>query len=196
MRIGLMGGTFDPVHLGHLIMAEWTKSELLLDRIVFIPSGRPPHKESHELTPAPVRRALLEAALAHEEDYDISEVELGREGISYTIDTVRSLLDDHHYKNAELFMIIGADTLLELHTWKHPETVLSLVQMVVCLRPGFPLEKADGEFLSKVNVIPFPFIDISSSRIRERVRQGKSIHFLVPAAVEEYIHKTGLYRPE
>ena len=197
-RIGIMGGTFDPIHVGHLITAEMVRSAASLDEVVFIPSARPPHKDGERAASAEDRLIMTERAVQDNPYFSVSDMELKREGPSYTVDTIaelRARLDD-----AELFFITGADAMNDLYRWHEPKRLLCSCQFIVATRQGAPLdelllaEKFTAEERSHIQVLPTPHLEISSSVIRARIRAGLSIRHLVPRAVEEYIEKRGLYR--
>ena len=201
-RIGLMGGTFDPIHYGHLVTAEEVRSRFELEQVVFIPSGRPPHKAPEGVTVAEHRYLMAVLATTNNPSFQVSRLDIDRPGPSYTVETLA--LARHQYgPEAELYFITGADALLEILTWKAPERLLSLCQLVAATRPGYPVERVEkvaGElsqrYQSRVQVVAVPAVAISSSEIRERVRAGRSIRYLVPDSVAEYIYKHRLYRGE
>jgi nicotinate-nucleotide adenylyltransferase len=199
--IGILGGSFNPVHQGHLILAQDALERFELDEVVFVPAFRPPHKEPSRLAETRHRLAMLEMALEGDPRFSVSAIEGEREGPSYSIDTVRELRAQR--PDAAWSFIIGADTLPELHTWKDIETLLGLVRVVTLARPGWPVEAMDDAALR----LPPPWperlrqhlavgheIGISSTEIRMRVAEGLSIKFLVPDAVGMYIAEHGLYR--
>lgn len=165
------------------------RSDFPLDRIIFIPVGIPPHKEDGELSSAKVRVEMMEAAIEGYPYFEISEWEIRRKKVSYTTETIRHFLQSED----ELFLIIGADCLLELDAWKDPEWILGEIQTLVVGRPSFKIEDCDKRFRKGVTFVQVPLIEISSTEIRRRVRGGKSIRNWVPDKVEEYIRKKGLY---
>ena len=189
-KVGLFGGSFNPPHLGHLIVAEEVLSALELDRILFIPAHIPPHKESD--IPSKERYEMTGIAISGNPRFQLSDVEMKRGGISYTADTLRELRDV--FREVEFYLIMGADEFAEIENWREPEAVLSLATVVVMRRPGCDVggvgQKYSGRFL-RVDV---PLIEISSSDIRRKVKEGRSITYLVPLGVEEYIRQKGLYR--
>ena len=199
-RIGIMGGTFDPIHVGHLITAEMVRSAALLDEVVFIPSARPPHKDGARAASAEDRLIMTECAVQDNPYFCVSDLELRREGPSYTVDTIAELRDN--LDGAELFFITGADAMNDLYRWHEPKRLLCSCQFIVATRQGAPLdelllaEKFTAEERSHIQVLPTPHLEISSSVIRARIRAGLSIRHLVPRAVEEYIEKRGLYREQ
>jgi nicotinate-nucleotide adenylyltransferase len=200
--IGLFGGTFNPVHIGHLIIARAALEHLGLERMVLIPSANPPHKGPQGVADAEDRLAMLRLAVADEADFDVSACEIERPGPSYTIDTVaffRKELGDR----AELYWLIGADSLSELASWHRVVELVGMCQIVTAARPGW--ESPDLSALTervgerqvrrlRDGILPTPRIDISASEIRRRVRQGRSVRWLVPMAVAQYIDRLGLYR--
>jgi nicotinate-nucleotide adenylyltransferase len=191
-RLGILGGTFDPIHSGHLILAEQLKEELKLQKVIFTPSANPPHKENHPVSPAKDRLQMVKLAIRDNPDFLISDLELERKGKSYTIDTLTRLLK--LYKDSELFFLLGSDAIDELPTWKEPDKIFQKVKVVIALRPGFDRINQKNRFVQKSLVVPINGLNISSSQIRERIREGKSIRYLVPAGVEEFIQSKNLYR--
>lgn len=208
MRMGIFGGTFNPVHNGHVRTAEEIRRIMTLDRILFIPSGNPPLK-SRDLADAADRYAMTVLAVAGNPVFDVSDIELVRKQKSYTVDTVRSLLHDHPHDH--LFLILGIDAFLDMPNWYQPDELVSLIDIIVMERPGIASTsiaaspfladlKPDargiwqfpgGKTVSLVAVAPH---DISSTRIRQLVRSGRNIDHLVPAPVAEYISTHRLYR--
>lgn len=202
-RIGILGGSFNPVHNGHLILAQDALEQFGLNRVVFIPAAQPPHKPSLLLAEAAVRLEMLRRAVAGDARFSVSEEELQRGGVSYTVDTLRRLRD--LYAGAGLFFIIGGDSLRELHTWKDIYTVLELAEIITVARPGFRTDDLNESTLRlrdpwprrlASNVATGHLVEISSTDIRNRVARGQSIRYLVPAAVEQYIAATAVYRPQ
>jgi nicotinate-nucleotide adenylyltransferase len=201
--IALYGGSFNPIHHGHLIVAQAVAERLGVGRLVLIPSASPPHKHGEDLAPAEHRLAMARLAVADDPSFEVSDVEVRRSGPSYSFVTVEE------YRRAAgpdvpVFWVIGADTLPELHTWYRIREMAELCRIVTAVRPGY--ERPDLSPLSRVlsddrvrqlteAVLPTPRIDISATDIRQRVRAGKSIRYLVPEPVREYIERQGLYRP-
>ncbi len=194
MRIGLFGGTFDPLHVGHLIIAETALSDFPLDQVLFIPAGVTPHKLEKDLSPAEIRLEMVQSAIEHHGDFDVSLVEIRNKNISYTIDTIHWFKGTEKYCHDELYLLIGSDSFLELDTWKNPELILEKVHLLVVSRPGFEIKNVEERFEDRMTIIKGPLIDISSSEIRYRVRSGKSIRYWVPGCVERIISQKGLYR--
>jgi nicotinate-nucleotide adenylyltransferase len=198
IRLGIAGGTFDPIHIGHLIIAEVARQEYGLDKVVFIPTGIPPHKTGYAVTPAVHRYEMTRIAIMDNPYFEISDVETSRQGFTYTIDTLRELKRIYP-KGVEFFFIIGSDTLPEVKGWKEASRVVKDCCFVVYHRPGYDVLEEEMRFLCEtmgalVCPIRGPLLDISSTDIRERIKQGKSIRYLVPPKVEEYIYRNLLYR--
>ncbi len=192
MKLGIFGGTFNPPHMGHLVVAERVRADLQLSRVVFVPSFISPHKQDREIASGEERLMMLRLALGGDPRYEISDLEIRRGGVSYTVETLAEM--DRVHPGDELFFLLGMDNLLEFDTWKDPQRIVELATIVVMARPGFARPEQppiDGLNLMYCNV---PEIAISSTEIRQRVRGGESIRFLLPEVVEEYIHGRGLYR--
>lgn len=194
MKIGLYGGTFDPVHIAHLIIADIACEELHLDRLVFMPCASPPHKNNAQLTPGEDRLSMLELAIAGHSQFSCSDYEIRQGGTSYTIDTVQYLYKQYNLSKRDFFLIIGADNLAEFHTWKHPEKILEICQLGVAARPDHKLIFTPGNLQPEVTRLSVPLLEISSTMIRQRVQCDQSITFFVPGPVQEYIHQHHLYR--
>ena len=189
-KIGLLGGTFDPPHLAHLILAQVVLEKLKLDQIWFVPSYIPPHKRLNQITPARHRLKMLKLALAHNPNFGVCEVELRRRGISYTVDTLRELSLQKPKKR--LYLIIGSDSLELLPGWKEPKDIFRLACVVVVNRPGH-IPGLRRSRLGKVITQKAPLLEISSSEIRERVKSGEDISYWVPPRVKQYIESKRLY---
>ncbi len=194
MRVGILGGTFDPVHIGHLLLAERARAHLALDLVLFIPAGQPWRKSHLEITPAAHRLAMLGAAIAGNDRFGISDIELRREGPTYTADTLQALaaerLDD------EFYFIIGADALADLPNWHAPERIVQHATLAVAPRDGQPLDPdalGIAGLSARVELFAMPRIEISSTEIRDRVRAGASVRYVTPDAVVAYIAEHGLY---
>ncbi len=193
MSICLFGGTFDPPHIGHLIIAEFILSDLDVDKILFIPSSIPPHKPSCSYSAASSRVEMLQISIKGTPAFQISDIELNRPGVSYSVDTIKQIKSQMNLPEEELYFLIGSDSLIEFQTWKNPEEILSLARVIIASRPLFTKDMVKPEFLGKVRFLNTPQIDISSSMIRERVREKKSIRYYVIPEVLEYIKKKRLY---
>ncbi len=202
-RIGVMGGTFDPIHYGHLVTAEEARQQFALDLVIFMPSGHPPHKEDRGNLDPESRYLMTVIATASNPSFQVSRMEINRPGPSYTIDTVREL-HGIYGKNTAIFFITGADAVLEILTWKEPENVLSECTLIAATRPGYNLSrleellpevgKEERGDVPKVLVMEIPALAISSTDIRRRVSEGRPIRYLVPEGVREFIEKNGFYR--
>lgn len=195
-RIGLMGGTFDPIHHGHLVVAEEARERFGLERVIFVPNRQPPHKKDYQVTDAEHRYNMCLLATADNPHFTVSREEIDRPGPSYTIDTIRAFRAQLG-PETELYFITGADAVLEILTWRSPDAILSECHVVAAHRPGFDLSRLEPvlgrERAHKVQALAIPALDISSTDIRRRVAEGRSIRYLTPQAVEGYIHKMGLY---
>ena len=190
-----MGGTFDPIHHGHLVTAEAALHQFELDEVLFIPTGRPWMKQEREVTPAEHRYLMTVIATASNPRFTVSRLEIERDGPTYAVETLQELRRTAE-DNVELFFITGADAILEIFHWKDPDEVLSLAHFIAATRPGYDLGRFEREAPTahpNVSVMDVPALAISSSDIRERVRTGRPIRYLVPEPVEEYIRKFGLY---
>jgi nicotinate-nucleotide adenylyltransferase len=201
MRVGLLGGSFDPVHYGHLLLAECCREQCGLDRVWFVPAATPPHKMGAALSPAEHRLAMLRLAVAGHEPFEVSTCELDRGGTSYTVDTLRHLRQAH--PDDELFLLLGADMLADLPNWREAGEVCRLALPVAVGRPGAALIDlsclapiAPPERIEEIgrHQVEMPPIGTSSTDLRRRVAAGQGIRFQTPRAVEEYIRTHGLYQ--
>jgi len=194
--IGVLGGTFDPVHMGHLVIAEEARTRLGLGEVLFVPAGQPWLKQDRDITPAVHRVEMVRRAIADNPYFKLSTLEIERAGPSYTIDTL-TMLRKQLGSKASLFFILGRDTLAELPLWKEPQKVVQLCKLVVPPRIGSKdlkhLEKAIPGLLDRVIQLDMPVIGISSSGIRQRLAQGLPIRYLVPPEVEKYITEQRIY---
>lgn len=194
MKIGLFGGSFDPVHNGHLKIAEWTKNKLSLDKIIFIPAANPPHKLGAVIASAEHRLKMTQLAIENHPDFEISDVEILRKGISYTIDTINYYRDKFGLGPNQLFLLIGGDSLIDLPFWRCPDEIIERCTVVVFQRPGADLSAVPGFIANHVKILETPLIDISSTSIRERIAAEKTISDMIPHDVVTYIDNKGLYR--
>lgn len=199
MNIGILGGTFDPVHSGHLAVAEQALVKLNLAEVIFVPAGNPYFKDGTRVTLPAHRVSMLKLALFDKPSFKVSLLEIERSGPSYSVDTI-SRIREVLQKEDELFFILGWDSILTLPLWHQPRRLMGLCRFVVALRPGYPrpeysaLEKELPGISERTTVMDNPLIDISSTEIRERVYRGVSIKNMVPPKVEEYIRKHSLYQ--
>ncbi|MGE5629573.1 MAG: nicotinate-nucleotide adenylyltransferase [Caulobacteraceae bacterium] len=199
-KIGIMGGTFDPVHYGHLVAAEVVRAELDLEKVIFIPTGRPPHKRAENVSESEHRYLMTVLATAANPNFEVSRLEIDKDTVTYTVDTVKDLIGIYG-KDTLIYFITGADAVLELLSWHKVEELLSLCSFVAVTRPGFnkqELEQKVAEIKSNYNgeiiCIEVPLLAISSTDIRDKVKNGMTIKYLLPEEVEKYIAKTGLYK--
>ena len=198
MNIGLMGGTFDPVHNGHIAVAEEARARLELAEVIFMPAAQTPLKEENCITSVEHRVEMVRLAIAGYPDFRLSTIEMNRTGPSYTIDTV-SELRDLIGMDSEIFFIMGCDNLSSLHLWKEPERLIQSCRLVAVPRPGCTvpdldiLDKDVPGLSENVIILEKPYLDISATDIRQRIAQGLPISHLVPEPVEEYIQKHKLY---
>jgi nicotinate-nucleotide adenylyltransferase len=200
-RIGVLGGTFDPPHVGHLWLATLAADAMRLDRVLFMPAAQPPHKPRQRVTSAADRLLMTRLAIAGNDAFELTLIEMHRAGPSYTIDSVvelRRIYGDE----SELFLLMAADSLAQIDTWRQPDALLERIEWVVGPRPGVELpdrsviEHRFGERASRIHLLTGPSLDVSSTDIRERVAAGHAIGYLVPRGVEELIVDRGLYRRE
>jgi nicotinate-nucleotide adenylyltransferase len=194
-RIGVMGGTFDPIHHGHLIAAEEARWQFDLDQVVFVPTGRPWQKPVG-VSPAEDRYRMTVLATASNPAFTVSRLEVDHPGPTYTVDTLRRLRAAQP-AGTRLFFITGADAVLQILTWKEPDQVLALAEFIAATRPGFDLDRLIGQVpgaAGRVHRIEIPALAISSSDLRSRVARGAPVQYLVPDEVARYIHDHALYR--
>ena len=185
-----MGGTFDPIHYGHLLTAEEALQQFSLDTVIFVPTGQPWMKEHEEVSPAEDRYLMTVIATASNPRFRVSRVEVDREGATYTIDTLRSLKDEHG-PDADLFFITGGDAILEIVQWKDQEELFELAHFIAATRPGYDIAAFDAH--PAITVMHIPALAISSTDIRARFRDGRPIRYLVPEGVNSYVQKAVLY---
>lgn len=189
MRIGIFGGSFDPVHTAHLILAEQCREQGRLDRLLFIPAPRPPHKHNSTVASFDDRVAMLRLAIANHPQFAVDTCEQDRPGLSYTVDTLRYL----HQRDPgnEWLLILGGDSVRDLELWREPHAIASQCRLLIVQRPGVQAILPPAYF--QYQIIDSPLIDISSTAIRNKLAAGQSIRYLVPATVEEYIRSKKLY---
>jgi len=199
MKIGILGGTFDPVHLAHLLLAETCREECGLDQVRLLPASNPPHKQGETISPAKQRIAMLEFAVAGFPEFVVDRREIKRDGLSYTWQTLTEFRDE--FPDDELFFLMGSDSLRDLMTWKQPETIAELATLVAVNRGPISeeqmnvyLEPLPEGVRKAIRFVQMPAVDISASNIRARANAGRSLRFLTPRPVERYIVEQGLYR--
>jgi nicotinate-nucleotide adenylyltransferase len=201
MRIGVFGGTFDPVHVAHLILAEQCREQAALDQVWFIPAARPPHKPERVLTPFAARLEMLALAIAGQPAFRIDELEKARPGPSYTADTLAALCS--RCPGDEFFLLIGSDTLHDLPHWHAPQRVAELATLLIVARPGWQMVEVEtlapalglpGATSLRHQVVQMPLLEISSRDLRQRAAAGRSLRYMVPRAVEAYLLERQLYR--
>ena len=187
-----MGGTFDPIHIAHLIIAEQALDSLGLDRVVFVPSARPPHKHNGQVAPLDHRLEMVRIAIAGNPRLELSDLEARRPEPSYTVETIRQFrreLGD----GETIYFIMGADSLVQFFGWKDPLDLISACEFIVVPRPGVDPDEGDARIREKARVLDAPLMGVSSSDIRSRVRAGRSVRYLVPEGVDAYIREKNLY---
>ena len=194
MRLGILGGSFDPPHVGHLLAASDAFDALELDRLVFIPAGRQPFKHRNIVAPSADRLAMLRLTVNDDVRFDVDPMELGREGLSYTVDTLTTLAERDSV--AERFLLVGADIATQIASWRQPERIAELAQVVILARPGAPEAPLSLGIAGArpAQRLASRLVDVSSTEIRERVRAGRPIRGFVTDAVEKFIDAAGLYR--
>jgi len=191
MKLGIYGGTFSPPHVGHLIVATAVREQLALEQVVFVPGALPPHKTGQEILAGEHRLAMLRLAVEGDPGLGVSDVELRRGGVSYTVETLEEIARAR--AGAELHLLIGMDNYVEFDTWREPDRILRLAKLVVMTRPGYTARGAPQLPPERVVFCDVPEIEVASRHIRKRVREGKSIRYLVPPAVERYVMEHRLY---
>ena len=198
-RVGVLGGTFDPPHIGHLWLATLAADELALDRVLFVPAAQPPHKRGRPMTAAAHRLLMTRLAIASDPVFELSGIEMERAGPSYTVDSMEELRRLHG-ESARLVLVMAVDSLMQIDTWREPERILAMAEWAVGPRPGSAapsaewLEERFGTAASRIHLLEGPGLAVSATQIRERVAAGRAIRYLVPRAVEELIRDQGLYR--
>jgi nicotinate-nucleotide adenylyltransferase len=195
-NLGLMGGTFDPIHCGHLILAEQAREQFKLDKVLFVTAADPPHKTGNDITAVEDRHKMVSLAVENNDRFECSTIEIERGGTSYTIDTLKQI-KLLYGDRVNIYLLLGADEAATLMSWREPYGIQELATMVVANRPGQEVEDAlkllPEDFARNIEPLKMPGVDISSTDLRERVRSGRSIKYLVPESVENYIVKQGLY---
>ena len=200
-RLGIMGGTFDPIHYGHLVAAEMARAEFKLSKVLFIPTGIPPHKNRTDISAGELRLEMVECAINDNSDFASSALEIEREGPSYTVETLRMLRKT--WPDYELYFIPGTDALREIFSWREAEEILRMIQFIGAARPGFDasdfllkVQEEHPEILDRIHYLEVPALAISSTDIRRRVKRGEPIRYLLPEGVRQLIQQRGLYTEE
>lgn len=188
MRIGILGGTFNPIHIGHLILAEEIREKIGLDKVIFVPANFPPHKDDGNIASSSHRYAMIKCSIKGNKFFSVSDIEMKRPGRSYTIDTIKEF--NRVYPEDELYFITGSDLLNYLEEWKDLNEIIKLVKFIVATRPGYALE----EIPSYIRTVAIRAVDISAFEVRQAIKENKSFRYLVPEAVFAYINKKGLYK--
>ncbi|WP_277218694.1 nicotinate-nucleotide adenylyltransferase [Peptoniphilus vaginalis] len=197
-KYGIFGGSFNPIHYGHLMICEYIKDEMGLDKVIFIPTGNPPHKDLE--VSAKDRYEMVRLAISPNPDFEISDIETTRVKMSYTVDTIREL--KKIYREEKLYFLIGLDSIFQLKTWMKIGDLSKEIEFVVALRPGYinkeeinrEIDFLRENFGTKVNLINTPLYEISSTDLRDRIREGKSLRYLIPKKVLDYIEESGFYK--
>ncbi len=195
-RLGVMGGTFDPIHYGHLVTAEAALAEFHLDEVVFVPTGQPWMKAERDVAGPEDRYLMTVIATSSNPRFSVSRIEIERDGPTYTVETLQELRRQSG-DGVDLFFITGADAILDIFQWKEPDEVLNLANFIAATRPGYDVARFEREAPTRhpnISVMTVPALAISSSDIRQRVREGRPIRYLVPEGVQTYIEKSQLYR--
>jgi nicotinate-nucleotide adenylyltransferase len=197
-RIGVFGGAFNPVHTAHLIIAEDARQQMHLDKVLFVPYAKPPHKEHDDLADAETRLHMINLAISDNPYFEATDMEIqrGKNSLTYTVDTLLELREIYKNEQTRLYLIIGMDNLAELHTWKDPGKLFLLSEVIVLNRPGYLIQNVQNDYGRQVTFIPAPDIDISATDIRNKIKEKKSIKYLVPKGVEEFIKNNELYLHE
>lgn len=195
IRIGIMGGVFDPIHIGHLFTAEEARIKLNLDKVIFVPCRQPTHKRNDHVTAVKHRLKMSYLATESNPFFEVSRIEIDRPGISYTIDTIKEFRKIYGW-NSGIFFITGADAFLEIETWYKKDELLTICQFVAATRPGYDLSKLHENFKKVLKVMEIPALAISSTDIRHRIKNGLSIKYIVLEEVREYIFQHRLYHPK
>lgn len=196
-RYGIMGGSFNPPHVGHSILAENVREQLFLDRMVFIPSGKHALKDDDTLVSPEQRLEMARIAFGNDPNFEVSDIEVERAktGVTnYTVDTLMELYNKYKDDFIKLYLIIGIDNLIEFPKWRNPDKLFALSEVIVMNRPGYLVQDVSDEFARKARYLSVPMLDISSTDIRKRIKAGKSVKYLVDEKVEKYITENGLYK--
>lgn len=199
MRVAILGGTFDPIHIGHLIIAQEVKEKFKLDKVFFIPVGNPPHKDLKYVTPSHIRLDMVNRAILDNDNFEVLDYEVKRQGYTYAVDTLNELVNK--YEKTKFYYIIGADVVFDILTWRDYETVFKLCEFIAVLRPQFDINKYNQRITdlkdtygATIHTFKGPLIEASSTDIRRRIKEGASMKYFITQSVENYILEKGLYR--
>jgi nicotinate-nucleotide adenylyltransferase len=195
-RFGLFGGSFDPIHYAHLLLAETVRTELALDKIIFMPAALAPHKPGRTASDGRHRLAMIQIAIKDNPAFSASSIELLKNDISYTVDTLEQMQSSFGLKRDQIYLIIGADNLHSFQSWKNPNRILQLANLVVVNRPDYAWPACINDPAMKAIPVAIPMMSISASAIRERVRMNRSIRYYTPLAVQQYITTHKLYQDQ
>lgn len=195
--LGIMGGTFNPIHYGHLVAAEQARAKFNLDEVVFVPSGTPPHKEGRDIIDAEHRYIITALATATNPFFSVSRAEIDRSGPSYAVDTIKFFQNQYTDRNPKLFFITGMDAVMEILSWRKPDTIMEMCTIIAATRPGYDNEKLSRAIgknnMEAIKLLEASALAISSTDIRNRIAAGLPVRYLLPETVEQYIKKHGLY---
>lgn len=191
----MLGGTFDPIHIGHLVVADNALQQLGLERLLFVPAGVPPHKRDQAISSKADRKAMIEIAISGRREFDVSDIDLSREGPSFTAELLERI--DAEFAPAELFFVMGADSLRDFATWSRPETILQIAQLAVARRPGVEISDSILDAVAglgeRIRLLDSPLSHVSSTDLRLRLRRGQTVRYLIPQDVHDYIVEQKLY---
>lgn len=200
-KIGIMGGTFDPIHYGHLVLAEEIRNNFDLDKIFFVPAGTPPHKKKAGMTDKEQRYTMTLLASMTNPNFEVSKIEIESEEVSYTINTIKKIKEKLQNDQVEIYFITGADAIMEIETWKDYKELLTLCSFIGATRPGIHAETLEHKieelrttYNAKIHLTRIPGLAISSTDIRNRVKEGRAFKYLLPESVEAFIVKNNLYK--
>ena len=193
MKTCIFGGTFDPPHIGHLLIAQTIIESENFERLIFVPANISPAKQGKVMSSTRKRFDMLNMALVGNDNFEISDFEINKGDISYTIDTINEFAQNRNLEKKDLYFLMGSDTLREFHKWKDPKKIMNLCNIIVAIRPGFTPSDIPQWILDEVHFANIPQFEISSTNIRARWRDGKTIRYMVPKDVWKYINKNGLY---
>jgi len=198
MKLGILGGTFDPIHLGHLLIAEITRESLGLAKVLFVPAGNPPHKQDVEKTSAVHRRRMVELAISDNPYFELCSIDLERPGPHYSVDTARLICSRYQISADDCFFIIGSDSLVDLPAWHQPAKLIEVCRLAVVHRPGYQANLSDLAQIipglqQRIDWVEIPVVDFSSSTIRRKAAAGQSIRYQLPDRVREYVVEHKLY---